>query len=474
MNTLYYQFPGTWFGDCMPFGKDDTYFLFHQRDNRNPGPFGEPFGWDLATTKDFVTYEDHGVAIPRGDYDAQDQFIFAGSVFEGEGRYHIFYTGYNRDYSAQGKAAQVLLHAVSDDLYHWEKTGDKVELPPQPGYDPDEWRDPWIIRDDEHNRYVLVLGTRKAGPKEEQTGCTVWFTSTDLEHWEFQGDFWTPNIYTMHEMPDLFRMGDWWYHIVTEYSDKKKMVYRMSRSLEGPWTAPADDAFDGSDYYAGRTFELNGHRILFGWVGTREDNDDRKNFEWAGTFVPHEIIQHEDGSLGVKTPDTLWAAFAERQPIDDCALTADGREERIIATVDPSVNPSSNPSNNDGRLFSLEADVTFAAGTRNFGIRFYENATTKESYQFHFPVAENRFISEKNPNYIWFSFMNIGLERPIALNAGETYHLRLIVDDTVATLYVNDVALNTRVCEHHGDAIGFYVTDGSATLSNISLAVGLR
>ena len=31
---LYYQFPGTWFGDCMPFGKGDEFFLFHQRDNR--------------------------------------------------------------------------------------------------------------------------------------------------------------------------------------------------------------------------------------------------------------------------------------------------------------------------------------------------------------------------------------------------------------------------------------------------------
>ena len=55
---LYYQPKGYWFGDCMPFGKGDTFYLFHQRDTRKPCPFGEPFGWDLATTKDFVTYED--------------------------------------------------------------------------------------------------------------------------------------------------------------------------------------------------------------------------------------------------------------------------------------------------------------------------------------------------------------------------------------------------------------------------------
>ena len=52
----------------MPFGKGDTFYLFHQRDTRKPCPFGEPFGWDLATTKDFVTYEDCGTAILRGGW----------------------------------------------------------------------------------------------------------------------------------------------------------------------------------------------------------------------------------------------------------------------------------------------------------------------------------------------------------------------------------------------------------------------
>ena len=118
MQKLYYQFPGTWFGDCMPFGHGDKFYLYHQRDTRKPGPFGEPFGWDLATTSDFVHYEDKGVAIPRGTDEEQDQFIFAGSVFEAEGQYHIFYTGYNRDYPALGKPSQVLMHQNSIVIHH--------------------------------------------------------------------------------------------------------------------------------------------------------------------------------------------------------------------------------------------------------------------------------------------------------------------------------------------------------------------
>ena len=79
-------------------------------------------------TSDFVHYEDKGTALPRGTDKEQDQFIFAGSVFEAEGKYHIFYTGFNRDYPKLGKASQVLMHAESDDLLNWTKTQDKLTL----------------------------------------------------------------------------------------------------------------------------------------------------------------------------------------------------------------------------------------------------------------------------------------------------------------------------------------------------------
>ena len=319
---LYYQYPGTWFGDCMPFGKGNDYYLFHQRDTRKPGPFGEPFGWDLATTSDFVHYKDYGVAVPRGGDDEQDQFVFAGSVFEGEGQYHIFYTGYNRDYPALGKPSQVLMHAVSNDLIHWEKTNDKLTFTPQDGYDPDDWRDPFVFRDEEKGEYVLILGARLKGPKTQQTGRTVKFTSSNLKDWKFEGDFWAPGLFVMHEMVDLFKIGDWWYHVVTEYSDRSKMVYRMSQSIDGPWLTPKDDAFDGRAYYAGRTFSLNGHRILFGWVPTKENEDDKNNFEWGGTFVAHEVYQRPDGTLGVKIPESIWNSFANRTVHENISITS--------------------------------------------------------------------------------------------------------------------------------------------------------
>lgn len=266
----------------------------------------------------------------------------------------------------------------------------------------------------------------------------------------------------MHEMVDLFKIGDWWYHVVTEYSDRSKMIYRMSKSINGPWIAPEDDAFDGRAYYAGRTFELNGHRMLFGWVATKEDCDDKKNYEWAGTFMAHEVYQREDGTLGVKIPDTVWNAFMDREKIEDFTIESnDRRTEKVI-------------KGKCGDLYSFEADITFSEGTRTFGVRCYDNVETGEAYQFIFHCNENRYLCEKNPNWPWFSYFSQGAERPIKLLAGKKYHVQMIVDDTIATIYVEGVALNARLYTKPGDGLGIFVSEGTVRIENCTVSTKLR
>ena len=283
-----------------------------------------------------------------------------------------------------------------------------------------------------------------------------------MKNWKFEGDFWAPDLYTMHEMPDLFKMGDWWYHIVTEYSDRSKMVYRMSKSLNGPWIAPEDDAFDGRAYYAGRTFCLNGQRILFGWVATKDEDDDDKNFIWAGTFVAHEVYQREDGTLGVRIPETVWNAFDQEEKVEDFTIeTPSKRTEKVIAR-------------NTGDIFKFEADVEFTEGTRAFGVRFYEDEENAESYQYMFHVPENRYVFEKCPNWPWPANQNIGLERPINLVPGKKYNIRLIVDDTIGTLYVDGVALNVRAYKKMGESFSLFASEGSLKVTNCSITKGLK
>lgn len=230
------------------------------------------------------------------------------------------------------------------------------------------------------------------------------------------------------------------------------------RCMEGPWLTPKDDAFDSRAYSAARTFCLNGQRVLFGWVPTKENCDDTKNFEWGGTFLPHEICQRDDGSLGVKIPDTIWNSFSSPVFLEDLFIDSSVKRKEVILYQEC------------GTTYRLEANVKISAGVRWFGIRFYEDENTGESCQYFISVPENKVVFERNPNLPWFACMNIGLERPVELTPEKEYRIRLIVDDPISVLYIDDIALSVRVYGKPGNSLGLFVTEGKIKITNISIA----
>lgn len=459
MYKIYYQPKGIWVGDIMPYGEDGTFYLYHQRDTRKPGPFGEPFGWSLATTKDFISYRDYGESLERGADDEVDQYVYAGTVFKAQGKYHALYTGCNRDMVREGKMDQVLLHAVSDDAVTWTKNIADSVLPPQPGYDARNWRDPYVIWDEQNEEYLLILGTRTGWDKSLMTGRLVKFTSKDLEHWTFGGDFWVPGLYTMFEMPDLFKMGEWWYLVFSEYSDGNKTRYRMAKSIDGPWITPADDSFDGRAYYAARTASDGERRVLFGWVPTRDEKGDPGSYLWGGTFVPLEIVQRADGTLGTKPPDSMLAAFSKSAGVDSFDLECQsGKAEHVI-------------SKDAGDTYMLDMTLAVEPGTAGFSIKLGEDTDAGLGYEFRINLNEGMLEFTAAPQYPWFQLNTMGLQRPLRLENGATVHVRMIVDDDIATIFVNDVALNARFCAKRGNGVSTTVTDGSISVANVNLSV---
>ena len=57
--------------------------------------------------------------------------------------------------------------------------------------------------------------------------------------------------------------------------------------------------------------------------------------------------------------------------------------------------------------------------------------------------------------------MNLGLERPITLVPGEKYHVVLLVDGSIATLYVDGVAMNARMYQKEGEELCLFVSGGN-------------
>lgn len=451
----YYQPEGVWIGDIMPYAKDGKFYIYHQRDKRINGPITDPFGWSLATTSDFVEYKDFGDSLRRGNDDEWDQFVYAGSVFEAEGKIHAFYTGFNKVYRDQGNPSQVLLHAESTDFKHWTKSESPLNLPAQAGYSSQDWRDPSIVWDDTNQEYLLIMGARKEGDKHRMTGCLVKFTSKDLIHWDFKGDFWAPHLYTMFEMPQLFKIDDWWYLVFSEYSMHNSTHYRMSKSLNGPWIKPKDDEFDGRAYYAARTAFDGNRRVLFGWVPTKEDNKDMNNYQWGGTFVPHEVFQREDNTLGVRPISELLNSFPINQKMEDLNISGvDILREKLLL-------------DNTGRYFCLDANLMFSASTSDFSLRVFQNDNTDESYEFKFNLDTNQLTFDKSPCYRWYQLMDKGLQRPINLQPEKKYHLQLIVDDNIMTIYIDGTAMNTRVYEKFGNQLTCTVSNGELKISDI-------
>lgn len=63
---------------------------------------------------------------------------------------------------------------------------------------------------------------------------------------------------------------------------------------------------------------------------------------------------------------------------------------------------------------------------------------------------------------------------PQLLHPGEKYTLRLIVDDTIAILYIDGVALNACLYAKAGQALVMYVVDGELKLLNPVFQTELR
>ena len=105
---LFYQPKDVWVGDVMPFGKDGTFYLYHQRDTRDPAPLaeGQPFGWSLATTQDFRDVPGTRNGDPPRRRRRPRPVHLRRNRLRGKREVRAFYTGFNRNYLREGKTSQ--------------------------------------------------------------------------------------------------------------------------------------------------------------------------------------------------------------------------------------------------------------------------------------------------------------------------------------------------------------------------------
>ena len=94
----------------------------------------------------------------------------------------------------------------------------------------------------------------------------------------------------------------------------------------------------------------------------------------------------------------------------------------------------------------------------------------QEVREAHRILREGKLEFTPAPQYPWFQVNNMGLERPLFFKGEGTHHVRLVVDDDIATIFVDDVALNARFCNKQGQGVALTVTDGTLKCANATIA----
>ena len=470
---LFYTPPHARVGDVIPFYDDGVFKPFYLK-NWN-AYYGEDRadGWHMLTTPDNLHILSETPTGIRGG---------TGSVVKADGVYHLFYCVFRRD-----PQRQYICHAVSEDLARWTPLPEETFGPDEAIYLPTDWRDPFVFWNEEDQCWWMLVCAQAQGPTLRR-GCVGLCKSKDLRTWTCCPPLYAPQAcMSAYECPDLFCMNGWWYLVFSQFTDRFQTVYRMSRSLNGPWLRPANDAFDARAFYAAKTGTDGQRRYIYGWNPTRGRNTwgfdpdprheglDYATYDWGGSMVVHEVWQHEDGTLGVRPIPALKEALTvpsrvEWQPLNGDWTVGDG----AVSVESPQAYASMLTVNDVPEVCRFEMSFTFRPGTDRLALAAQVDGEFARGYYFYFDPKRER-VEYKSALRMheqggWTFPWDVELSRPLALAPGKRYDVALYVDHCALVLYVNDdIALSVRAYDLRGRKFGLAVADGGAEFTNIRL-----
>lgn len=469
-----------WVGDLIPFEREGRVNLFYLHDRRDPSRPG--MSWNLYTTNDFAHYDDRGVSLRQGSMTDQDLHAYTGSVVEHDGTIHLFYTGYNAAHPSArtGGAAQVVMHATSTDgMETWTKHSAHTFGAPV-GYASEDWRDPFVFRPDPSGPWRMLLAARFDDDRPyRRSGVIAQAVSEDLENWVVTEPFWAPNRYITHECPEVIRVGDWWYLVFSEFSDRFVTRYRMSRSPLGPWSVPEHDTLDGRAFYAAKSAELDGSRYFAGWIATREGSTDSGAWQWAGELAVHRATQRIDGTLAFGMPPALRATFTTSHAPEFAPVLGDWEASGGALCVSAPDSFAVTVSPEAPRQFLLEVTIDVSPDTTECGVILRSSPDGQEGYMIRLEPRAGRMVFDRWPrprtgDGQWQISgdvpFEIELERPVEIAPG-AHLLQVLVDETACVAYLDaSVAMSARMYDRPTGGIGLFVGEGRAAFADVSIA----
>jgi len=301
-------------GDTMPFYHDGKWHLFFSQPPVGAWEYVERARVSTAYLRsdDLVNWEVMPDSFGPGKHGECDgDGIWTGSVIEHEGRFHFFYTGYNR----QSPSPQSICKTTSTDLASWDKSEDNPIIVPDPRwYETVDWRDPFVYLDESSGCFRMLISARLKDGPQFRRGCIAVATSNDLEQWEVGPPLASNMLTHCPECPEIFRLGDWWYLVESRYSEHMQTLYRVARSPDGPWESRKLDSLDGRRFYAAKSASDGRRRFSFAWIPFRKHHDANSHWVWGGELgSPRELVSLSDGTLTCRLPPEVDESYGTVQ-----------------------------------------------------------------------------------------------------------------------------------------------------------------
>ena len=442
-------------GDTIPFFWDGTFHVFYlKRYADDTHDRIETDWWHLATD-DLVEFDEVGVALTRGGVRDADHSTATGSIVRVGEQFHAYYTGFSGWQLEKGGRHQTILRATSPDLISWTKDASFALVADESRYDRHEWRDPFVLWDDDADCFRMLIAAQSIEGPAHRRGVTAQAISPDGEQWTPAEPLWAPGLFSMHECPDLFRMGGLWYLVYSTLTNRTVTRYRTAPTLAGPWAAPDDDELDGLGLYAAKTMSDGDRRYLVGWCPNYTAGKDGAPWLWGGDLVMHELTPAPDGRLLVHPVQRARDALIARA--DAPATTLDAVR---IASAHGYTTHSLGTLPHAG---VVDLTLTPARGTKVFGVELRTDDDRRHGYSVSVEPALRHVRIDRLGRFGADAPFDV---RPFVLE-NDDVTLSIEFDGEVTRVYVDgEKAITYRGYDLTGDQLAVFVEEGAVDVGS--------
>ncbi|HEJ9481266.1 MULTISPECIES: sucrose-6-phosphate hydrolase [Proteus] len=235
--------------------------------------------WGHWRSKDLITWQHQPIALLPDEFYDKDG-CYSGSAVINQGQLTLCYTGNVKFDDGSRTAWQCL--AVENQQGGFDKLGPVLGLPE--GYS-GHVRDPKIWQ---HNdKWYMVLGAQTL----DKQGKVLLYRASHLYQWQLIGELagshlgGLDDVGYMWECPDLFELSGH-FILLTCPQGIKKEQYRFLNSHSSAYLMGSFDYSTlqfqhgdlieldaGFEFYAPQTTQVNGRRLLFGWMGVPDGEE---------------------------------------------------------------------------------------------------------------------------------------------------------------------------------------------------------